>query len=155
MLTDREIIKLANDAYNEFLTNFLIECDFELISLNKFLSIAENNVMVQDLIRAKVYNNIKEIAVPVLVVHGELNKVYFCKNILVKLIKRLSKEKQRLFIEAITFHELYHIVNQVENRELNIYNYIKSDKRAHQELKEDYSDLVKILEEVKKRFKVK
>ncbi len=154
MLTDREIIKLANDAYAEFLTNFLIECDFELLSLNKFVSFLEKTVP-QDPMKDKSLKTIKDIHIPVLVVYGEVNKVYFCKNILLKMIKRLSKEKQRLFIMALTLHELYHILNNSQNRDLNLYSFVRSEKRANTEFREDYPDLAKVLDEVKKRTKLK
>lgn len=154
MLTDREIIRLADDAYAEFLTNFLIECDFELLSLNKFLSLLEKTA-IQDVTKSKGPKTIKKVNIPVLVVYGDTNKVYFCKNVLVKMIKRISKEKQRLFIKALTLHELYHIVNNSQERNLNIYNFVRSEKIANTEFREDYLDLAKVLDEVKKRTKFK
>ena len=55
MLTDREISKIANEAYNEFITNFLIECDIEVISLNKYFSHAEKIPAIQELIKERKY----------------------------------------------------------------------------------------------------
>ncbi|MBI2670998.1 hypothetical protein HYX18_03415 [Candidatus Woesearchaeota archaeon] len=155
MLTDKEIFKLANDAYNDFLANFLVECQFEVVSLNKFLLILEKNLYLQEIFKESSLKNPKDISLPVLVTSGEKYKLSFCSSILGKILKGFSKEKQRMFISAITLHELYHIVNQVERRELNLFSFLKSNKRAYQEFKEDYKELARILEEAKRRFKKK
>ena len=70
-----------------------------------------------------------------------------------KIIRKLSKEKQKMFVRAIVLHELYHIVNHSDERDVNSYSFMKSEKRAHQEFKEDYPDLFKVLEEIKKKVK--
>lgn len=153
MLTDREILKLANESYNEFLTNFLVECQFEVVPLNKFLHIAEKNKYFQDLLNKKQFKSIKEMYIPIVTISGEKFKIIFCNLLLNRILARFSKEKQKLFIKAITLHELYHIINQSEKRELNIYNIIRSDSLAHKEFKEDFPQLTKLLDECKKRFK--
>lgn len=155
MITDREIIKIANEVYGEFLTNFLIDCNIESVSMNKYIGIAEKNRDIQILMDANIIKNIKDIFVPVIVNPGEKIRMIFCGAIVSKILKGFSKEKQKNFVKALTLHELYHIVNNVEKRELNQYNFIRSDKRAYQEFKDDYPDFAKLLEEAKKRFKIK
>ena len=153
MLTDREILKLADDAYNTFLTAFLVECQFEVASINKFISLIDKNTKMQGILKDPSLKSPKDISLPVLITHGEKFKVTFCNTVLSKILKGFSKEKQKMFIMALTMHELYHIVNKVEDRLLNSYPFIKSDKRALQEFKEDYKDMYEILEESKRRFK--
>lgn len=153
MLTDREILKIANDTYNDFLADFLIECKFECISLKRYYDLAKKTPLILAYIEQKLYNELKDVITPAIVVHGETEKMYFCKNILNKIIRRLSKEKQKMFVKAIVLHELYHIVNRAEVRDVGSYLFMKSDKRSYQEFREDYPALYKVLEEVKKRFR--
>lgn len=153
MLNEREILKIANDTYNDFLVDFLIECKFECISIKKYIDLAKRTPLIQLYVEQKLFSNIKDITVPAILMRGEVEKMYFCKNIINKIIKKLSKEKQKMFVRAIVLHELYHIVNQSEQRDVHSYSFMKSERRAHQEFKEDYPDLYKVLEEVKKRFK--
>ena len=155
MITDREILKFANEMHTEFLTDFLVDCHFETASLTKFFSIADKNIFVQDLIKDGVYKNIKEINIPILIVPGDKLKIIFCGAIINKILRGFSKEKQKMFVYAITLHELYHIMNQSKKRDINQYEFIRSEKLALQEFKDDYPELVKTLEETKKRFKKK
>lgn len=153
MLTDREVLKIANDTYNDFLADFLIDCKFECVSLKRYIDLAKKTPLIQTYIEQKLYSDVKEIISPAIIVHGEVEKMYFCKNILNKIIRKLSKEKQKMFVRAIVLHELYHIVNRADTREVNSYLFMKSERRSYQEFKEDYPELYKLLEEVKKRFK--
>ncbi len=153
MLTDKEILKIANDTYNDFSVDFLIECKFECVSIKKYIDLAKKTPLIQIYIEQKLYDSIKNVTVPAIVVPGEVEKIYFCKNIVNKIVKKLSKEKQKMFVRAIVLHELYHIVNRSEERDVNSYSFMKSERRAHQEFKEDYPDLYKVLEEVKKKFR--
>jgi hypothetical protein len=155
MITDREILRFANEMYTEFLTDFLVDCHFEAVSLTKFFSIADKSVFVQDLIKDGIYKNVKEINIPILVVPGDKFRLIFCGTIINKILRGFSKEKQKMFIYALTLHELYHIMNQSKKRDINQYNFIRSEKLALQEFKEDYPELTKTLEEAKKRFKKK
>ena len=95
MITDRDIIKIANEVYGEFLTNFLIDCNIESISMNKYIAIAEKNRDIQVLIDSNVIKNIKDIFVPVIVNHGEKTRIIFCGAIVSKILKGFSKEKQK------------------------------------------------------------
>lgn len=153
MLTDKDILKIANDTYNDFSVDFLIECKFECVSIKKYIDLAKKTPLIQVYIEQKLYDSIKNVTVPAIVVRGEVEKICFCKNIVNKIVKKLSKEKQKMFVRAIVLHELYHIVNRSEERDVNSYSFMKSERRAHQEFKEDYPDLYKVLEEAKKKFK--
>ena len=153
MLNDREILKIANETYNDFSVDFLIECKFECVSLRKYMDLAKKTPLIQVYIDQKLYDNIKNINVPAIVAHGEVEKMYLCNKIMGKIIRKLSKEKQKMFVRAIVLHELYHIVNRSDERDVNSYSFMKSEKRAHQEFKEDYPDLFKVLEEIKKKVK--
>ena len=111
--------------------------------------------MVHDLVNAKVFKTIKEADIPILMIKGAVFKIYFNGKVVNKYIRGFTKEKQRMFVQGITLHELYHIVNQVQARDTNLLNFIKSDKKAYKELKEDYPELVKVLEEAKTKIKRK
>ena len=152
MLSDRDIIRIANDAYNEFMVNFLVDCQFEVVSLNKFVTLAEKNNIISIVDKSR---NVKNINFPVITLSGEKFKIFYCSNVIAKIIKGFSKEKQKMFIGAITLHELYHIVNRVEKRDLTVFSFLRSEKKAFLEFKEDYPSLVRILYEVKKRFKIR
>lgn len=153
MISEKEILRLAEEAYEEFSVNFLVSVKFEVLPIKKFLKIAEKSEIIKTELETGAIDDIRNIKVPALVVHGDHEKIYFCKLIINKLAARLSKQKQKDFVRAITLHELYHIINKSLVRDLNLYEFVKSEKRVDDELREDYPDLINVLEEVKKRAK--
>lgn len=150
MITDREILRLADEVYNDFLSDYLIDCKFEVLPLKKFLKIIEKNGFNELSPKDKQ----KEIRNPILVIDNDPKKIYLCNLIINKIAKKLKKALQKEFIKAIILHELYHILNRVVGtRDINIYGFIKSEKRAHSEFREDHPELAKVFRQVKKKLK--
>ena len=154
MITDREILRLADEVHNDFLSDYLIDCKFEVLPLKKFLKVLEKNGLTQQISTDKPTSKSKEIGVLILVIDSDPKKIYLCNLIINKIAKKLKKLLQKEFIKAIILHELYHILNKsIGTRDLNIYGLIKSEKKAHAEFKEDHPELAKVLREVKKKLK--
>lgn len=75
------------------------------------------------------------------------NVVFFSLDVVNGLIKGFSKEKKKLFIEAVILHELFHIWNKLELK--NSDDAIFSEVLVHQEMKEMYPKQYDLL----KRFR--
>ncbi len=153
MISDKEILRLAQEIYNEFSINYLIDVKIEILNLEKFLKIAEKVDYVRTMVDGKKIRSIKEIPLPIISLNGEPFKIFICKNIVNKISRRLAKQKQKDFIKAITLHELYHILNYESKREL-IYSYLFSDKNTLENMKEDWKDFYKLLEDNKKKIRL-
>ncbi|HLC56298.1 MAG TPA: hypothetical protein VJJ23_03625 [Candidatus Nanoarchaeia archaeon] len=153
MISDKEILRLAQEIYSEFSINYLIDVKIEVLNLEKFLKIAEKVDYIKIMVDGKKIKNIKDISIPIISLSGEPFKIVICKNIVNKISRRLAKQKQKDFIKAIMLHELYHILNYESKREL-VYNYLFSDKNTLENMKEDWKDFYKLLEDNKKKIRL-
>lgn len=76
--------------------------------------------------------------------------IYYCEEIINNLTKDLSKEKKKEFLEAITIHELFHIWNKIQAKDVN--SAIFSEEIVHEELRKSYPKHQKILEEFERKI---
>src|SRR3989344_1339271 len=153
MIGEKEILRLAGEIYSEFSINYLIDVKIEVLPFDKFLKLAEKIDYVKKIVDGKKIKNLKDSPLAILTISGEPYKIVFCKNIVNKISRRLGKQKQKDFIKAITLHELYHILNYESKREL-VYNYLFSDKNTLENMKEDWKDFYKLLEDNKKKIRL-
>ena len=78
------------------------------------------------------------------------NIIYFCEEIINNLIKDFSKDKQKLFLEGITVHELFHIWNKLPAADAE--DAIASELVVHQEIRKLYPKENKIIEELEQKL---
>ena len=78
------------------------------------------------------------------------NIIYYCEEIIQKLINDFSKDKQKIFLEAITLHELFHIWNKIPINDAE--EAIASELIVHEEIKKIYPKENKILNEFQQKI---
>ena len=78
--------------------------------------------------------------------------ISYCKEIIDQLTVQFPAAKKRLFLEAITLHELYHIRNRLRAR--NAEDAVFSEGLVAIELKQRYPQHTKVLREVKNQIRV-
>ncbi|MBS3147089.1 hypothetical protein J4471_05350 [Candidatus Woesearchaeota archaeon] len=152
MLGDKEIGSMALETHYEFSIDYLIECKFEIIVFEKFVKLLEKSGVMQKLIAMKFVSNPKDLSLVVYTIDGDPNRMYICKTILNRISKKFSKQKEKLFLKAIVLHELCHALSNSYERNLDEYGYLLSTEDGLQNLREEYPDSLKILEEGKKFF---
>ena len=150
-LKDDEILTAAKQSYERFTFDYLIDCKVKVLNLKDFQVIAKKSSLVKKLIENKMIKNIKQLMIPALVVETDRQRLFISKAIINKLSINLSKEKKIMFVQGVVLHELYHVMFK-DNRTLNIYGFLRSEKRADHEFRTDYPELAKVLDEVKKRY---
>ncbi len=133
-MDDNELVNIAASALKRF--PYCIEKPvFEVMGKRKFLRYLKD-----------VSLDIDPEKTPSFVAHlpdGEL--VVFCDEIINKMITKKSKAEQKMFIEAITMHELFHIWNH--HRCITSEDAILSEKEVHREIRKKYPRLAKVLDE--------
>jgi hypothetical protein len=73
--------------------------------------------------------------------------IYFCKQTVVDFVSGLSHFNQRLFIEAVTLHELFHVWNDIQVRSEG--DLVFSEALVHEELREMFPKHSLLLEKFK------
>tara|TARA_Y100000310_G_scaffold271315_1_gene285742 strand:+ start:1760 stop:2173 length:414 start_codon:yes stop_codon:yes gene_type:complete len=75
--------------------------------------------------------------------------IYYCEEIINELTKGMYKDKKKMFVEAVTIHELYHIWNKIEvgNQEDALF----SEELVWEETKKEYPEHYKLLKKFSKR----
>ena len=156
MLGDREIYNIAFETHYEFSVDYLIECKFEVIIINKFIKMLEKSGIIAKLLENKVLNDPKNLNLVVYTFDGDPNKMVICKTTLNRISKRFSKQRQKAFLQAIVLHELCHALSNTYDRNIYDYGFLMSTEEGLENLKEEYPESLKLLEDGKKVvFKVK
>ncbi len=72
----------------------------------------------------------------------------FCMKVISNFVKGRQAPYTRLFIRAITLHELYHIYNhhRIDSAE----EAVKSEEEVHEEIRHDFPEIARILEHIEK-----
>lgn len=77
------------------------------------------------------------------------NIIYYCEEIINDLIKDFSEEKQKLFLEGITLHELFHIWNKLPAGDAE--DAMASEQIVHEEIKKLYPKENEIITEFQQK----
>lgn len=150
MLGDKEIYNIAFETHYEFSIDYLIECKFEILVFEKFLKLLEKSHITEKLVQNKLVDNPKELNLVVYTFDGDPNKMFICKTVLNRLSKKFSKQKQKLFLQAIVLHELCHALSNSYERNINDYGFLISTEEGMENLREEFPDFCKVLDEGKK-----
>ena len=150
MLGDKEIYNIAFETHYEFSVEYLIECNFEVIIIDKFIKMLEKSGIMAKLIEKKFVDDPKNLNLVVYTFDGDPNKMFICKTILNRISKRFSKQRQKLFLQAIVLHELCHALSNTYERNLFDYGFLMSTEEGLENLKEEYPESYKLLDEGKK-----
>lgn len=135
-MKDKTILDIAENAYHKFknMHNYIIEPTFLILSERKFRKYLKYTPLKSD----SRYT-------PCFVAHlpdGEL--ICLCRKTINRLIKKYNITNSKVFIEAIIYHELFHILNH-----WNIFSFndsIKSEKQVHDELINEYPQHANVLD---------
>lgn len=141
-MNNQDILDIAENAYHKFknMHSYIVEPVFLMISERKFRKYLKYTPLQSD------YRY-----TPSFVAHlpdGEL--VCLCKKTINRLIKKYDIDNPRIFIEAIIYHEIFHIINH-----WNIFSYndaIKSEKEVHKELVDNYPMHAKMLDMIGRKI---
>lgn len=156
MLGDKEIYNIAFETHYEFSVEYLIECKFEVTIINKFIKMLEKNGIMAKLLEKKILDDPKNLNLVAYTFDGDPNKMVICKTTLNRISKRFSKQRQKLFLQAIVLHELCHALSNTYERNIYDYGFLMSTEEGLENLKEEYPESFKLLDEGKKVvFKVK
>lgn len=150
MLGDREIYNIAFETHYEFSVDYLIECKFEVIIINKFIKMLEKSGIIAKLVENKVLDDPKNLNLVVYTFDGDPNKMFICKTTLNRISKRFSKQRQKAFLQAIVLHELCHALSNTYDRNIYDYGFLMSTEEGLENLKEEYPESLKLLEDGKK-----
>ena len=150
MLGDNVIYNIVVELHYEFSIDYLIECKFEVLIIDKFIKLLEKSGIMPKLIENKFVENPKDLNLVVYTFDGDPNKMFICKTILNRISKKFSRQRQKLFLQAIVLHELCHTLSNTYERNLNQYGFLISTEEGLENLKEEFPDTLKILEEGKK-----
>lgn len=77
------------------------------------------------------------------------NIIYYCEEIINNLTENFPKEKQKLFLEGITLHELFHIWNKLPASDEE--DAIASEAIVHKEIQKLYPKENTIIEELQQK----
>ena len=150
MLGDKEIYDIAAETHYEFSINYLIECKFEVLLLEKFIKQLEKNGLMVKLIQNKIIEGPKDLNLVVFTLDGEPNKMFICKTVFNRIVKKFSNKRQKLFLQAIVLHELCHALSNTYDRNVYTYGFVMSTEDGLDNLKDEYPDSFKLLDEGKK-----
>ena len=78
------------------------------------------------------------------------NIIYYCEEIINNLIKEFHIDKKKLFLEAITIHELFHIWNKLPADDSE--DAIASELIVHQEIKKIYPKEDQVINELQQKI---
>tara|TARA_Y100000310_G_scaffold345600_2_gene467103 strand:- start:3042 stop:3467 length:426 start_codon:yes stop_codon:yes gene_type:complete len=134
MLSTRDIRNVVVSTKKDFDRLHKVDCDFELISEEKFWKLARQSKIIQFELE-----NYIPLKVGSLVVHGEKDIVVFSKDVLNKL--RITN----LGLKALVMHELYHVLNKKRVRN-NFRCCVESEERVHELFREEFPMLARKLD---------
>ena len=134
MLNTRDIRNVVDSSFKEFSRLHKVECDFELVSEEKFWDLARKSKIIQ----FELENHVP-LKVGSLVVHSDRDVVIFSKEVLNKI--RVSRRG----LKALVVHELYHVLNK-RNVKNNFECCLESEERVHELFNEEFPGLSKELE---------
>ena len=128
MLSTRDIRNAVDSSFKEFSRLHKVDCDFELVSEEKFWELARKSKIVE----LELENHVP-LKVGSLVVHSDKDIVVFSKEVLNKL--RIDKEG----VKTLVMHELYHVINKgVKN---NFRCCLESEERVHEMFNHEFPKL--------------
>jgi hypothetical protein len=134
MLVEKELKKLANEAYSEFSKKYRVGCEFSFVSLDEFWKLAKRSKLVQDDIRRKI-----PLKIGALVVHGKKDKI--CLN--VEVLNQITDNPN--FVKAIVLHELSHVYLKGKVMRDSLNEDIKSENRVESFVQEEFPKYSKYL----------
>ena len=145
MLKEKEIIAIAQRIIRANKAPIKIK----FLSYNKFKVEAKKSPMVKQVLREG--NAFYDLNVPSLFSHKK-DTIYFNKKMLTKLVNGESILTQRMFIKAITYHELSHFMNKTRMKDNTVAAAMLSEDRAEKQFKKSYPKLAALGKKIASKY---
>lgn len=142
MLSNKQILLLSNKAKKEFKIAF----DIKFLPYVKFKEKAKKSPLIRQVLDEGF--SFSELKIPALIYHDEKEHIYLCKKIIEKLIKNKPKHLQKNFIEAMLYHEIFHIFEKSKLDRLSFFNCMKLEERVCRDFKKRFPKLYKLGKEI-------
>ena len=130
MFGDKDILKIYEKAYSDFLKKHSVECGVKIVSELEFMKIAKKSKLVRE--------NIKEgvpVLVGALVDHGITDTVYLSSDV----INQITDDEK--FVKALILHEFYHVLFKRKVKLDDLAEDLKSEERVKNAMAKEFPRL--------------
>jgi hypothetical protein len=130
MFGDKDILKIYEKAYSDFLKKHKVECSVKIVNELEFMKIARKSKLVRE--------NIKEgvpVLVGALVDHGIKDTVYLSADVL----NQITEDEK--FVEALILHEFYHVLFKKKVKLDDLAEDLKSEERVKNAMAKEFPKL--------------
>ncbi|MDO8555656.1 MAG: hypothetical protein Q7R96_00600 [Nanoarchaeota archaeon] len=138
MVLKNEVLLLARKA----MKHFGLQCEVKFLSYRLFKQVAMKSPLIRQVLDEGA--SFAELKIPALIYHKGHDSIYFCEDILVKLVKHLDGGLKKVFIESVIYHEIFHVLYEHEVQQKNFVECLKSEDRVCHSFKKKYPALYKV-----------
>ena len=117
--------------------------------MQKFIPIAKKNPLIKEVLDEGF--SFSELNIPAVIHHAEHETIYICEEIIHKLTENEPDEIKEKFIQALVYHELFHILDESKVKAFNIKECIKSEERVCKGFQKKYPELSEIGKRIQRK----
>jgi len=145
MLSEKEVLDIAKSIIKT--KKLGIKAKF--LQYNKFIQVSKKSPLVRKVLEEG--NDFYDLDIPSIFMH-KTNTIFFNKRILTKLLKDEPLSIQKRYIQALTYHEVFHFLNKAKMKDKSLNSALLSEEKAESDFKKYFPALSALGKRISKKY---